>query len=286
MDLDDSKNISNTIKISSLSTAIITHLILAILTFGVSVALSAITGLVAIIFLKKDINQVKSRDNCFNKKHPFGSFGKTFGRFQHTFYHPYSIQKDITSSISEALKSRTPITSVQTVLIIDTDSVLNNFEQRSFIKAESDPTSRGTSVTLLLNHSNFGSMRTVEWRVLAGGYLDKNSKFNLIAYSLFSIMFWIGPYLSHSRDLLSRVRTIYPSAYNDMDIETQVRCLHEVVFDGMIAELDKKGIDSDPLKSQKMQILNISIFSGKLTMASSIRGAIRKVAAMAKGADA
>ena len=285
MDLDNSKNISNKIKKSTITIAIITHIILAILTFGVSFALSVITGLVTLVLLKKDINDAKSRNNSFNKNHPFDYFGQTFGSFQHVFYHPYSIDKDITSAISEALKDKTPITCVKTVSIIDTDSDLKNCEQRSFIKAESDPTSRGTSVTLLLNHSNFGSMRAVEWRELAGGYLDKNSKFNLIAYSLFSIMFWIGPYLIHGRDLLSRVRTIYPSAYNNMDIETQVRCLHEVVFDGMIAELDKNGIDSGPLKLQKMQVMSISIFAGKVNMASGIRGAIKKVATTARGAD-
>ena len=286
MELDNSKNINNKIKTSTIDVAIMAHLILAIITFGVSVILSTITALVTLRLLKEDIKAATSKDNSFAKNHPFSKFGQTFCGFQHIFYHPYSIDKDITSAISEALKTRTPITSVKNVSIIDTDSDLKNCEQRSFIKAESEPTSRGTSVTLLLNHSNFGSMRTVEWRVLGGGYLDNNSKFNLISYSLFSMIFWIGPYLRHGRDLLSRIRTIYPSAYNDMDIKTQVRCLHEVVFDGIITELDKNGIDSGPLKAQKMQVLNSSMVAGNLDMASDNGSLITKVASTAKAADA
>lgn len=270
MDLDNSKNINNQLKNSSILIAIITHLILAVLTFGVSVALSIITGLVTLLLLKKDINKANSRENSFNKNYPFAYFGETFGRFHHVFYHPYSIDKDINSAITLTLKAKTPITSVKTVSIIDTDPDLKNCEQRSFIRAESEPTSRGTAITLLLNHSNFGSMRTVEWRVLAGGYIDKNAKFNLIAYSLFTIMFWIFSYLKHGRGLLSRVRTIYPSAYNNMDIENQVRCLQEVVFEGVIAELDKNGVDTGALKRQKIQFLNIG---------SGIHGAIKKSAA-------
>ncbi|UVW35255.1 hypothetical protein NYF23_01290 [SAR92 clade bacterium H455] len=142
MELDNSKNINNKIKKSTVSIAIIAHLILAILTFGVPVALSTVTALVTLRLLKEDIETANSKDDSF----------------------------------------------------------------------------------------------------------DKNSNFKLIAYSLFSIMFWIGLYLSHGRNLLSRVRPIYSSAYNDKDIETQVHCLHEVVFDGMIAELDKNGVDSGPLK--------------------------------------
>ena len=269
MDFENSKNINNQIKNATIIIALITHLILAILTFGVSIAMLAVTGLITSLLLKKDINEAKSRDNSFNKNYPFGYFGQTFCRFQYVFYHPYSIDKDINSAITAALKAKTPITSVKTVSIIDTDSDLKNCEQRSFVKAESDTTSRGTAITLLLNHSNFSSMHTVEWRVLVAGYIDKNGKFNLIAYSLFTIMFWIGPYLRHGHDLLSRVRTIYPSAYNDMDIETQVRCLHEVVFEGVIAELDKNGIDTGAIKQQKTQAFN---------MGSGIHGAIKKLA--------
>ena len=286
MDLVNSGNINNRIKKRTIAIAIITHLILALLTYGVSLALLVVAGPVTWLLLKKDISEANSSANSFNRNCPFGYFGRTFGSFQHVFYHSYSIEKDIYQAIEDALKAKTPIASVKAVSIIDTDPFLKNCEQRSFIKAEFDPNSRGTATTLLLNYTSFGSMRTIQWRVLAGGYIDKNAQFNLIAYSLFTIFIWVGPYLKDGHDLLSRVRTIYPSTYNHMDIESQVRCLHEVVFDAMTAELEKNGIDTTELKVQRMQAIHINITDGKVTVPSALRGAIKKFGGTARGARA
>ena len=283
MDFANSKNINNRIKKTTITIAVISHIILAIVTFGLSLLLLAIVGIVTLLLLNKDIDEANSRDNNFNKNCPFGYFGRTLGSFQYVFHHSYSIEKDIYSAIETEIKAKTPITSVKSVSIIDTDPALKNCEQRSFIKAESEPTSRGTAITLILNQSNFGSMRTIQWRVLAAGYMDKNSKFNLIAYSMFTVFSWIGPYLRGEKDLLSRVRTISSGAYNDMDVCTQVRCLHEVVFDAMIAELAKNGIDTSELKLQKLQIMNINISSGKVNMSNVVQGAMSKIGEVVKG---
>lgn len=282
MVLVNSRNINNRIKKTSIVTAVIFHIILALITFGLSLVVLAIVGIATLLLLNKEIAKGKLRDNNFNKIYPFGLFGQKFGSFQHVFHHSYSIEKDIYTAFEKELKAKTPIISVKTVPIIDTDPDLNNCEQRSFIKAELEPTSHGNAITLVLNQSKFGSMRTIQWRVLPGGYIDKNKIFNLIAYSLFSIYFWIGNYLKGEVDLLSRVRKIYPGAYNDMDIEIQVRCLHEVVFDAMIVELGKNGIDTGELKLQKLQLAKISVTDGKMNMVGILRGVMRKVSGRAK----
>jgi hypothetical protein len=71
-----------------------------------------------------------------------------------------------------------------------------------------------------------------------------------------------------------------------MDIESQVRCLHEVVFDAMTAELEKNGIDTTELKVQRMQAIHINITDGKVTVPSALRGAIKKFGGTARGARA
>lgn len=286
MELTNSKNIHNRIKKRTVAMAVITHIYLAIITFGTSLLLLAISGYVTSMLLKKDISETQSSGNSFSKNFPFRYFGHAFGSFQHVFSHAYSIEKDVCSSIEAGLKAKTPITMVQGLSIVDTDPELRNCEQRSFLKAESEPTSRGTAITLILNQSSYGLMRSIQWRVLAGGYLDRNAKFNLIAYSLFTILFWIRPYFKRETDLISRVRTIYSSAYNDMDVATQVRCIHEVVFDAMITELDKNGIDTSELKVQKMQAMNINISGGKVNMGNVVQGAMNKIGGVAKGAKA
>ena len=283
MDLVNSRNIHNQIKKTTIAIAVIIHIVLALITFGLSLLLLSIVGFATLLLLSREISAASSRDNNFNKNYPFGYFGRPLGSFQYVFHHSYSIEKDIYSAIEADLKGKMPITSVKSVSIIDTDPALKNCEQRSFMKAESEPTSRGTAITLILNQSNFGSMRTIQWRILAGGYLDKNSTFKLIAYSIFTLFFWIGPYLRGEVDLLSRVRTISSGAYNELDVSTQVRCLHEVVFDAMIAELAKNGIDTSELKLQKMQMMNINISSGKVNMSNVAQGAMSKIGEVVKG---
>jgi hypothetical protein len=252
----------------------------------VSLILLLLIGFLTATLLEKDISEARSSANTFNKNFPFRYFGHVFGSFQHVFHNAYSIEKDVYAAIETELKEKTPVTSLDALSISDKDKDLKKSEQRSFIKGESSPTARGTAITLILNQTNFGSMRSIEWRVLAGGYVDKNAKFNLIAYSLFTIFFWIAPYIRRETDLLSRVRTIYPGSYNDMDVSTQVRCLHEAVFDAMIGELDKNGIDTSELKVQKMQTMNINISGGKVNMGNVVQGAMNKIGGAVKGAKA
>ena len=286
MDLVNSRNVNNRIKKNSIVIAVIFHFVLGILTFGLSLVLLATVGTATLLLLNKDMVKAKSRNHYFNKSYPFGSFGVTFGRFQHVFHHSYSIEKDIYAAIEKALKDKTPITFVKTVPIIDTDPGLKNCEQRSFINAQLEPTSRGTAITLTLNQSNFGSMRTIQWRILAGGYVDKNSQFNLMAYSLFTVFSWISPYLKGEADLLSRVRTIYPGTYNYMDVETQIRCLHEVVFDTTISELKKNGIDTAELKLHKIRTVNSNISDEKINFVNFPQRAQSTVADTVKAARA
>ncbi|MDG1819617.1 MAG: hypothetical protein P8H31_07275 [Porticoccaceae bacterium] len=286
MDLMDSKNVNNRIKKRSIAIAVIAHLYLAVFTLGVSLILLLIIGFITSTLLEKDINEARSSANSFNKNFPFRYFGQVFGSFQHVFHPSFSIEKDIYTAIENELRAKTPVTSLDAITITDKDKDLNKSEKRNFIKGDSSPTARGTAITLLLNQSNFGSMRSIEWRVLVGGYVDKNAKFNLIAYSLFTFFFWIAPYLRRETDLISRVRTIYPGSYNDMDVSTQVRCLHEAVFDAMIAELEKNGIDTSDLKVQKMQTMNINISGGKVNMGNVVQGAMNKIGGAAKGVKA
>ena len=141
-------------------------------------------------------------------------------------------------------------------------------------------------MTLILSQSSFGAVRSFDWRVVVGGYVDKNAKFNLIAYSPFTLLFWIIPYIKRETNLLNRVRTVYSSAYNDIDVSTQVRSISETVFDAMVLALDKNGIDTSDLKAQKLQTMNINITGGKVNMGNVVQGAMNKISGAVKGAKA
>jgi hypothetical protein len=281
----DSKNIRNNIKVRSVVIAVILHIYLAAITLGISLLLTLISGMITALMLKNEISKANASSNQFSKNFPFKYFGEVFGSFQHIFYHENNLEQNIYHAIEQYLKSKTPIKSLETISITDVDKDLSSFDERSFVKTESTNTLRGTTITLIFNQSNYGNMQSIQWQVIAGGYIDQEKKFNLISYSLFTILFWIIPYLKREHDLLARVRTIYPGTYNDRDVVTQVRFLHEAIFDAMIQELESNGIDTSDLRAQKMQVMNISISGGKVKMGSIVQGAMNKITSVVKGAN-
>ena len=114
---------------------------------------------------------------------------------------------------------------------------------------------RGVSI-LILNQ-----LILVPCDLSSGGrwlHVDKNAKFNLIAIR--SPFFGLRP-ISAGRLICSVASGLFIRS-TMIWMFTQARCLHEAVFDAMIAELDKNGIDTSELKVQKMQTMNINILAG------------------------
>lgn len=285
MDLLDSGKVDNNIKVMSVITAIIVHIFLAVSTAGISLLLLLIFGLITSSLVKKEIAEVSSSSNTFKKNFPFKYYGQIFGEFQHVFFHPNAIDKALYQAIESKLVTTTVMGSLEAITITDVDLDLSSSEDRSFVRASSTSTSRGTAITLIINQSSFGKMQSIEWRVLCGGFIDRDKKFKLIAYSPLTFLFWILAYIAKRHDLLAGIRTIYSASYNEMDITTQIRCIHDCVFNAMIDELENNGIDTSELRAQKMQVMNISISGGKVNMGNVVQGAMNKVSNAAKGAQ-
>jgi hypothetical protein len=286
MDLLDSKNVNNRIKKRSIAIAVLVHLYLTLGTLGVWLIILTIFGLVTSTLLRNDIDEAVASAKNFNKTLPFKYFGQVYTHIQHVFHHPINIEEDVFATIEQELKTKTPINGLEPIAMTDSDKDLLAPEQRKFLKGEANPTQRGTTMTLILSQSSFGAVRSFDWRVVVGGYVDKNAKFNLIAYSPFTLLFWIIPYIKRETNLLNRVRTVYSSAYNDIDVSTQVRSISETVFDAMVLVLDKNGIDTSDLKAQKLQTMNINITGGKVNMGNVVQGAMNKISGAVKGAKA
>jgi len=284
MDIKDSVEVTNSVKMRSILIAVLTYLFLAIATAGIALIVLLITAIIANIICNREIEAASSNTNEFKKGFPFKYFGESFGDFQHVFYHEKSLAPDIFNTISNEMTSKTPIEKLEPIKIKDVDKDLSSPEEREFLMADSGKTKRGTSITLIIKLSNFGSMQSIRWWVLAGGYVDKNKKFNFIAYSPFTMLFWIVPYLKKEHDVLSKIRTIYSASYNDMDVITQIRCLHEAIFSAMVEELEKNNIDTSDIKAQRMQVMNISISGGHVSMGNVVQGAMNKVVGSIRGA--
>jgi hypothetical protein len=279
----DSGDVRNSVKTKSVLIAVAVYLVLGIVTLGAILLLLLIFGLLAHSICKKEIEAVRRNSTAFNKAFPFRYYGESFGDFQHVFYHQENLENEIVAAIDRELKARTPASALETVTITDIDKDLTAPENREFKKSDCGRTRRGTSITLLLKLSLYGGMQSIRWWVLAGGYVDKNKQFNFVAYAPFTLWRWIFPYLRKEYDVLSRIRTINAASYNDMDVMTQIRCLHEAVFSAMVGELEKNGIDTSDIKAQRMGVMNINISGGRVNMGNVVQGAGNQVAATMAG---
>lgn len=283
MELIQSGIVKNNVKVKSVITALIVHIYLAALTLGISLILLVIIGFITNFLANREIAEALSSNNKFRKNFPFKYYGQVFGSFQHVFCHSEVIEKGLYHAIETELREKTPMPPLKSVTITDVDKYLSKPEERIFFITSSTPTIRGTAVTLVLNQSKFGKMQSIEWSVLSGGFIDIDKKFNLISYSPFTFLFWIKPYLKKELDLLAKIRTIYPGSYNDSDVVTKIRCIHDAVFNAMINELEKNSIDTSELKAQKMQVMNINVSGGKVNIGNVIQGAMNKISSTAKG---
>lgn len=286
MDIRDSADVRNHVKIRSVVIALVIHAVLAIATVGISLLLLIGTAVASKLIVDHEVKAVQSGASKFKRSFPFNPFGVSFGDFQHVFFFQDNLGKELIAAIERELLAKTPVEALETIKLTDIDNQLAHPEDRVFMKAEAGRTIRGTTVTLVMQLSNFGQMQSIRWWVLAGGFVDRDKMFNFVSYSLFTLPFWIVPYLKRQYDVLSQVRTIYAASYNDMDVVTQVRCLHEAVFDAMVVELERRGIDTSDIKAQRMQVMNINISGGKVNMGNVVQGAMNRVVSKMQAAKA
>ncbi len=283
MRIDSSGDVNRGVRPGSFIIAAAIYLAAAFVTWGIVLIPSAILWVIAHAICHREIENARNGPTQFKKNFPFRFYGEIFGDFQHVFYHEEQLTQEIMGTIERELKSRTPVSALEPVRIIDIDRNLSSTESREFLKAEAQQTRRGTNVTLLLSLSQYGKVQSVRWWVLAGGYVDHDKQFNFVAWSPLTIWLWIIPYLRKKYDVVSHIRTVYAAAYNDIDVATRVRCLHDTVFNAMVTVLENYDIDTSDIKAQRMQVMNISISGGRVNMGNVVQGAMNRVAATVRG---
>jgi len=277
MNIYDSMSVSNHIKLRSILIVIIVFLFIAAFSAGILLIPCVIMWIAAHLIANKEIRAVSENSTEFKKSYPFRYFGLSYGDFTHVFHHTENLEREISETINTELRTKTPMSDLQEIAIIDIDNDLRQRESRTFQIANSPPTKRGTTVTLLLRFASFGSLQIIQWWVLGGGYVDRDKRFNFVAYSPFLMWFWLLPYLRRSYDLLPAIRTVYSSTYNHFDVDTQVRCAHEAVFCALIDELERNGVDTSAIKVQRMQLMNINISGGTNNIGNVMQGVANKV---------
>ncbi len=163
--------------------------------------------------------------------------------------------------------------------LIDKDKNLKVYESRLFYISQITHTNRATNVTIALKVDVNNGIHVIRWWLLLGGFVDVNKKLSFLAFSPLTLWFWILPYLRGDYDLLDKIRSIYPSAFNDMDAETLTKLGHKAVFDAIVLVLDNNGIDTSDLLHQRNNVMNINVSGGKFQVGNIVQGSMNKVSA-------
>jgi|GEM_PF-250093 len=245
-----------------------------------------VTIVVARAILLRELALVGSQINKFKKNFPFSAYGAVFGEFQHVFFSQQSIVDSLEKVTGQGLSERTPAGPLTSLSLADIDKDILSVDARPFLRSDAGSTVRGTTITLLMHTALHGKMHCVRWWVMGRGYVDRNRYFFALARAPLTLPFWIVPYFKRDVDVVSHLRTIYPGFYNDVDVVRIARCLHETVFDSLVAALEHYGIDTSDLKTQRAQVMNINVSGGKLEIGNVVQGAANRISSMVQKAKA
>jgi hypothetical protein len=265
-----------------LSTILIFLTIYTVL-WGIPLLVLIFTGPISLLLVNRRIGEARTDSNRFNKTFPFAAYGETFGDFEHVFFHDRAIVQDVVTRVDRSLATTFNGPTFQERDIIDADGRLSARDSRTFLVSTVGTTDRGTAITLIMRTYESGPLHAVRWWIMLGGFVDADRKARFLLASPLTFWFWIIPYLRGNVNLLGRVTSIYNAAFNDMDILTVARGLHQSVFDAMVAVLEDNEIDTSDIKIQRAQVMNISISGGKVNMGNIVQGAMNKIAARVSG---
>lgn len=220
--------------------------------------------------------------NAFRRKFPLNPLGQLVAQFQHVFYCPEDLTRELHQSIGREIATRADLPVLSSFQVRDADRNLRQPDTREFWKTVGPENERNSAVALVLHYNRCGKMQGINWWVLVSGFVDRNKLFVFLAAAPLTLPFWIVPYLRHDYDLVSKLRTVYDSFYNDLDVLTAAKAVHETVFDTLVNVLDSHGIDISDLKAQRAQVMNITIRGGRTQIGQIIQGAISRMAPQAQ----
>ena len=217
--------------------------------------------------LESDLALVASDSQVFRRGQPFRGLGGLLTQFQHVYYS----EKDLLSAVrllaSKKLLERREYT--------DQDPDLLEQERREFYIVRGEVSRRESVVSAIVHTRSQGEVQSVEWWILVQGFVDRNKRAYLLASSPLAWPLWVWRKIKQELDLSSTVRTVHPAFYNDLDVVTEARILHTLLFDSLVETLEDNGVDTSDLKQQRAQVMNISVSGGSAKFGNVVQ-AVKK----------
>lgn len=284
MDIYNSAQVKNRVKITSVLGALVVYGVIGKFAGLPALVSCLVIMLVCFLVFNSIIQKAHDSEQTFRRLSPFRSFGVEHGTFTHVFKHDSELQADLRRAIGEALAATTPIKALSPVTMTDEDKDLLSPETREYYSAASETTQRGSDVTLVVHSSEYGQMQSIQWWVLVAGFASRDLLFRMVAYSPFTIWFRIMALLKGEFDVVARIRVRYLAFFDDQDIKTRTRCIHEAVFAGLVSELQRHGVSTDDLVEQRSQLINLNVTGKKVKVGDVIQGNFNKIMKKAVGA--
>lgn len=231
--------------------------------------IAAVAGGAAL--LKSDLAKTEQGIETFKKNRPLRNMGASLVEFQHVFCHDEDLLPSILADINTRLEHLGLLPPLQKKEYTDTDRQLGAPDTREFFVASSNANLRGTQTALAVHLRRTGA-QSIQWWVLMRGFIDPNKKLIKLAVAPIAIPFWLYAWLRQELDLAPSVRTVYSAFYNSIDVVTDARSLHTLVFDALVHTLEAHGVDISDLKQQRAQVMNINISGGRARFGNIIQG--------------
>lgn len=226
---------------------------------------------------------------AFRRYYPFQTFGYILNEFPYTFAcADANVLREVIETMDRDLTLNLGWDSYQVMKLVDKDPRLTLEDARSFLGWRGGKTKRGGSIHLLARASQKGKICNLHWWLTAAGVIDAGRVRVFLAWSPFTLLFWIIPWLRGYYNVAAALRQPYTSFYEHLDIETSATSASRVCMDALINVLNKHGIDTSELKMQMNTVVNNNQTinnSGNLSLGNLFQGALNLVGAGAGGAQ-
>lgn len=214
---------------------------------------------------------------AFRRFYPLQGFGYTFNEFLYTFAcSDANVLREVIETIDRDLTLNLGWDGYQVMKLKDNDPRLTQEDARSFLGWRGGKTKRGGSIHLLARASQKGKICCLHWWLMVAGIIDAGRVRSFLAWSPFTLPFWIVPWLRGHHNVAAALRQTYASFYENMDVVTVATSARRVCMDALINVLNKHGIDTSELKMQMNMVVNNNQMinnSGNLSVGNLMQGA-------------
>ena len=220
---------------------------------------------------------------AFSKSGPAEAFGVQHASFHYVFESKQDVLRDLQKQLNDDLVGKLGCAEMRAVEFQDIDTDLMNSEARTFLVAQGRATARATQPTILVDLKRAAELNTVRWWVLMRGVRDPNKVFWRYVFAPVFVPTVVWAYARRRYSPLPGTLTIDPGFFNSIDVLNNARQIEYVAFEALVRTMERFGLDTSDLRSQRGSILNINVTGGKANFGSVVQGAMNTIRGEAKG---